>query len=38
MPRTLDKIDFATDWLAQAEHGGFYQAVPKARTRSTGST
>jgi NitT/TauT family transport system substrate-binding protein len=23
----LDRIVFATDWLAQAEHGGFYQAV-----------
>jgi NitT/TauT family transport system substrate-binding protein len=22
-----DKLTFATDWLAQAEHGGFYQAV-----------
>jgi NitT/TauT family transport system substrate-binding protein len=22
-----DKITFSTDWLAQAEHGGFYQAV-----------
>lgn len=22
-----DKVVFATDWLAQAEHGGFYQAV-----------
>ena len=22
-----DRITFATDWLAQAEHGGFYQAV-----------
>jgi NitT/TauT family transport system substrate-binding protein len=22
-----DKIVFATDWLAQAEHGGFYQAI-----------
>ncbi|MEO8752612.1 MAG: ABC transporter substrate-binding protein [Casimicrobiaceae bacterium] len=22
-----DKITFATDWFAQAEHGGFYQAV-----------
>ncbi len=22
-----DKLVFATDWLAQAEHGGFYQAV-----------
>ncbi len=23
----LDKVRFATDWRAQAEHGGFYQAV-----------
>ena len=23
----LDKVTFATNWLAQAEHGGFYQAV-----------
>ena len=23
----LDKVTFGTDWLAQAEHGGFYQAV-----------
>ena len=23
----LDKITFATNWLAEAEHGGFYQAV-----------
>ncbi|ARN81574.1 ABC transporter substrate-binding protein [Methylocystis bryophila] len=23
----LDKISFATNWRAQAEHGGFYQAV-----------
>lgn len=23
----LDEIKFATNWLAQAEHGGFYQAV-----------
>ena len=22
-----DRIVFATDWLAQAEHGGFYQAL-----------
>lgn len=22
-----DKVSFATNWLAQAEHGGFYQAV-----------
>ncbi|MFO1136099.1 MAG: ABC transporter substrate-binding protein [Rhodoblastus sp.] len=23
----LDKVTFATNWLAEAEHGGFYQAV-----------
>ena len=23
----LDKVTFATNWLAQAEHGGFYQAL-----------
>jgi NitT/TauT family transport system substrate-binding protein len=23
----LDKVSFATNWVAQAEHGGFYQAV-----------
>ncbi|HTE17186.1 MAG TPA: ABC transporter substrate-binding protein, partial [Armatimonadota bacterium] len=23
----LEKITFATDWKAQAEHGGFYQAL-----------
>ena len=22
-----DKLRFSTDWLAQAEHGGFYQAL-----------
>lgn len=25
--QTLTKVTFGTDWLAQAEHGGFYQAV-----------
>jgi NitT/TauT family transport system substrate-binding protein len=24
---TLETVHFATDWLAQAEHGGFYQAM-----------
>jgi NitT/TauT family transport system substrate-binding protein len=24
--QALDKLTFSTDWLAQAEHGGFYQA------------
>ena len=23
----LDKVSFGTDWRAQAEHGGFYQAI-----------
>jgi NitT/TauT family transport system substrate-binding protein len=23
----LDKVSFATNWVAQAEHGGFYQAL-----------
>ena len=26
-PATLDKITYGTNWFAQAEHGGFYQAV-----------
>jgi NitT/TauT family transport system substrate-binding protein len=25
-PAALDKVTFATNWLAEAEHGGFYQA------------
>jgi len=25
--QTLDKVSFQTNWRAQAEHGGFYQAV-----------
>ena len=33
-----DKIVFATDWLAQAEHGGFYQAVAEGTYASTAST
>ena len=23
----LDKVSFGTNWIAEAEHGGFYQAV-----------
>src|ERR1700760_586678 len=26
-PQTLDKVSFGTNWLAEGEHGGFYQAV-----------
>lgn len=25
--QTLDKVSFGTNWVAQAEHGGFYQAI-----------
>ena len=31
-----DKITFATDWLAQAEHGGFYQAVAEGTYKKHG--
>jgi NitT/TauT family transport system substrate-binding protein len=31
-----EKIVFATDWLAQAEHGGFYQAVAEGIYRKYG--
>lgn len=26
-PARLDKVSFGTNWVAEAEHGGFYQAV-----------
>ena len=25
--QTLDKVSFGTNWVAEAEHGGYYQAV-----------
>ena len=31
-----DKLTFATDWLAQAEHGGFYQAVAEGTYKKYG--
>ncbi|MFO1304473.1 MAG: ABC transporter substrate-binding protein [Burkholderiales bacterium] len=31
-----DKIVFATDWLAQAEHGGFYQALAEGLYKKHG--
>jgi len=31
-----DRLVFATDWLAQAEHGGFYQAVAEGTYRKHG--
>jgi len=27
LAQTLDEVTFATNWLAQAEHGGYYQAI-----------
>ena len=27
LAQTLDKVSFHTDWRAQAEHGGYYQAI-----------
>ena len=32
----LDKVTFATNWVAQAEHGGFYQAVADGTYRKHG--
>ena len=26
-PDKLDKVSFGTNWVAEAEHGGFFQAV-----------
>ena len=34
--QTLQKLVFSTDWLAQAEHGGFYQAVADGTYRKHG--
>lgn len=33
---TLRKVVFQTDWFAQAEHGGFYQALAKGYYREAG--
>jgi NitT/TauT family transport system substrate-binding protein len=32
----LDRLVFATDWLAQAEHGGFYQALAEGTYKKHG--
>src|SRR5688572_13433080 len=34
--QTLDKVSFGTNWVAQAEHGGFYQAVADGTYRKHG--
>lgn len=34
--QTLDKLSFHTDWRAQAEHGGYYQAIAAGLYRARG--
>jgi NitT/TauT family transport system substrate-binding protein len=34
--QTLDKVSFATNWVAEAEHGGFYQALTDGTYRRYG--
>ncbi len=34
--QTLDKLSFYTDWRAQAEHGGYYQAIAAGIYRKYG--
>jgi len=34
--QTLDKVSFGTNWLAEAEHGGFYQALVDGTYRRHG--
>ncbi|MBV8187793.1 MAG: ABC transporter substrate-binding protein [Alphaproteobacteria bacterium] len=34
--QSLDKLSFYTDWRAQAEHGGFYQAIAAGLYRKAG--
>jgi NitT/TauT family transport system substrate-binding protein len=34
--QNLDKVSFGTNWVAQAEHGGFYQALADGTYRAHG--
>jgi NitT/TauT family transport system substrate-binding protein len=34
--QTLDKLSFGTNWVAEAEHGGFYQALADGTYRKYG--
>ena len=34
--QTLDKVSFGTNWVAEAEHGGFYQAIADGTYRKYG--
>jgi NitT/TauT family transport system substrate-binding protein len=35
-PNKLDKVSFGTNWVAEAEHGGFFQAVADGTYRKYG--
>jgi NitT/TauT family transport system substrate-binding protein len=35
-PQPLDKVTFGTNWVAQGEHGGFYQAIADGTYRKHG--
>ena len=34
--QALDKVTFGTNWVAEAEHGGFYQALADGTYRKYG--
>ncbi len=36
LAQTLDKVSFATNWVPEAEHGGFYQALADGTYRRYG--
>ena len=36
--QALDKVRFGTNWVAEAEHGGFYQALADGTYKKYGST
>jgi NitT/TauT family transport system substrate-binding protein len=36
MSQALDKVSFGTNWVAEAEHGGFYQALADGTYRKYG--
>ncbi len=36
VPDKLDKVSFGTNWVAQAEHGGFFQAVADGTYKTYG--
>jgi NitT/TauT family transport system substrate-binding protein len=35
-PATLDKVSFGTNWVAEAEHGGFFQALADGTYKAYG--